>query len=58
MVAVEPKKTKRDDTPRSPEITIVPDAEQFISHVVGESTNIPSEAPPIRIEEHHDAESS
>ena len=47
MVAAELKKIKRDNTLRSPKITIVLDADQLISPMVGESTNIPSEAPPM-----------
>ena len=57
MAAVDLKKTRWGDTPRSPKITIVPDADQLISPMVGESTNIPSEAPPFQIEDQHDVES-
>ena len=58
VVTADAKKTRRDDTPRSPEVTIVPDAEQLISPMVSESTNIPSEVPPLQTDDQHDAESS
>ena len=58
VVTAYPKKIRRDETPRSPEVTIVPDAEQLISPMVGESTNIPSEVPPLQTDDQHDVESS
>ena len=57
-VAADRKKTSKDDPPVSLEITIVPNAEQLISPMVGEPTNIPSEVPPTHADEHQDAGSS
>ena len=51
MAAADPKKTRRDDTPRSLEIIIVPDAELLISPMVSGSTNIPSEVPLLQTDD-------
>ena len=40
-----PKKTRREDPPKSPEVTIAVEAEQFVSPMVGESTNMVFDAP-------------
>ena len=39
------KKAWRDETPRSPEVTIVTEAEHFVSPMMGESTNVVYDAP-------------
>ena len=36
---VAPKKARREEPPRSPEVTIVAEAENFVSPMMGESTN-------------------
>lgn len=40
-----PKKTRREEPPTSPEVTIAVEAEQFVSPMVGESTNMVFDAP-------------
>ena len=40
-----PKKTRIEEPPKSPEVTIAVEAEQFVSPMVGESTNMVFDAP-------------
>ena len=44
------KKAWRDEPPRSPEVTIVAEAENFVSPMMGESTNVVYDAPVAAIE--------
>ena len=39
------KKARRDEPPRSPEVTIVAEAENFVSPMMGESMNVVYDAP-------------
>ena len=39
------KKTRRDETPRSPEVMIVAEVEHFVSPMMGKSTNVVYDAP-------------
>ena len=40
-----PKKARREEPPRSPEVTIVAEAENFVSPMMGESTNVVHDTP-------------
>ena len=42
---VAPKKTRREEPPRSPKVTIVAEAENFVSPMMGESTNVVHDTP-------------
>ena len=52
------KKARRDEVPKSPEITIVPEAKHFVSPMISEYTNIPVEDAPTGVEEPQDIQSS
>ena len=39
------KKARREEPPRSPEVTIVAEAENFVSPMMGESTNVVDDIP-------------
>ena len=51
------KKARRDEAPKSPEVTIVAEAEHFVSPMMGESTNVAEDAL-VAIEEAHEIQSS
>ena len=51
------KKARRDEVPKSPEVTIVAEAEHFVSSMMGESTNVVDDAP-VAIEGPHEIKSS
>ena len=51
------KKAQRDEPPRSPEVTIVVEAEHFVSPMMGESTNVVHDTP-VAIEETPEVQSS
>ena len=42
---IAPKKARREEPPRSPEVTIVAEAENFVSLMMGESTNVVYDTP-------------
>ena len=51
------KKAQRDEAPKSPEVTIVAEAEHFVSPMMGESTNVVDDTQ-AAIEEPHEIQSS
>ena len=51
------KKARRDEPPRSPEVTIVAEAENFVSPMMGESTNVVYDTP-VAMEETPEVQSS
>ena len=52
------KKARRDEAPKSPEVTIVAEAEQFVSPMMGKSTNVAIEDASVAMEEPQEIQSS